>query len=104
MVDQALDVWQQFAAQASPALATVINDELAATNNLQDFVAGSFDDWSVSIGVLPPGGTTFLPVVAGPAGTTNQPTTPAGGSSHGVPVAIIPARALVTLPATKADR
>ncbi|MCB0016093.1 MAG: hypothetical protein KDE34_29455, partial [Anaerolineales bacterium] len=67
MVDQALDVWQQLAAQASPELAAVINGELAATNNLQDFVDVSFDDWALGVGVLPPGTDTFLPIVRVPA-------------------------------------
>ncbi|MCB0008102.1 MAG: hypothetical protein KDE04_16670, partial [Anaerolineales bacterium] len=86
MVDQALDVWQQLAAQASPELAAVINGELAATNNLQDFVDVSFDDWALGVGVLPPGTDTFLPIVRVPADAPPAPesTLPAA------PVAALP--------------
>ncbi len=53
MVDDALDVWQRLAAAASPLLAAVINAELAATNNLQDFVGQSFEGWAADIGATP---------------------------------------------------
>ena len=64
MIDQALAVWQRYAAQASPELAAVINGELAASNNLQDYVDQSFVTWILDIGVLPPGETLHLPIVA----------------------------------------
>lgn len=64
MAGDALDIWQRLAAAGSPALAQTINDELAASNNLQDFVGMTFDEWAEAIGVEPPqGGTLFLPLV-----------------------------------------
>ncbi|MCA9970717.1 MAG: hypothetical protein KC425_10905, partial [Anaerolineales bacterium] len=62
MADDALDVWTRIAAQASPALAAVIQQELAASSNLQDFVGLTFDEWALAIGVPPPR-RVFLPVV-----------------------------------------
>lgn len=63
MVDDALDIWQRLAAAGSPALASVINAELAQTNNLQNFVGLTFDEWALAIGVNPPGGQIYLPVI-----------------------------------------
>ena len=51
MADDALDIWQRIAAQGGPELSAAINAELAATNNLQDFVGDSFDQWAAEIGV-----------------------------------------------------
>lgn len=64
MADDALDVWRRLAAAGSPALAQTINDELAASNDLQDFVGMTFAEWAEAIGVAPPqGGALFLPLV-----------------------------------------
>jgi hypothetical protein len=64
MADDALDIWRRLAAAGSPALAQTINEELAASNDLQDFVGMTFDEWAEAIGVQPPqGGTLFLPLV-----------------------------------------
>jgi hypothetical protein len=63
MVDDALDIWQRLAAVGSPELATVIHDELAQYNNLQDFVGLTFDEWALAIGVNPPPETVYLPVI-----------------------------------------
>ena len=51
MVDDALDIWTRAAAAAGPALADVINIELAKYSNLQDFVGMSFDEGAEAIGV-----------------------------------------------------
>lgn len=67
MVDNALSVWQRMAAAASPELAQAINSELAQSNNLQDFVGLSFDEWALEIGVQPPGTRgVLLPLVRAP--------------------------------------
>jgi hypothetical protein len=64
MADDALDIWRRLAAAGSPALAQTINEELAASNDLQDFVGMTFDEWAEAIGVQPPqGGALFLPLV-----------------------------------------
>lgn len=64
LMDQALDIWQRVAAQASPALAGVINQYLTDTNNLQDYVGLSFDEWAATLGVAPPDPlTVYLPMV-----------------------------------------
>ena len=65
-VDHALSIWQRMATQAGPELAAVINDELAKSNNLQDFVGMTFNEWATAIGVDPTGAKIeeiFLPVV-----------------------------------------
>ncbi|MCB0007110.1 MAG: hypothetical protein KDE04_11670, partial [Anaerolineales bacterium] len=89
MVDQALDIWQRIAAQAGPELAGVINGQLAATNNLQDFVGGSFDDWALGIGVMPPGGNVYLPLITVPGTTT--PPADSQSAAPPPPVAALPA-------------
>jgi hypothetical protein len=71
MVDDALDIWQRLAAAGSPALAGVINDELAKYDDLQDFVGLSFDDWARAIGVNPPSSLIYLPLVANGAPSTS---------------------------------
>ncbi|MEZ4635946.1 MAG: hypothetical protein R2873_00355 [Caldilineaceae bacterium] len=64
MADDALDIWQRIAAQGGPELSAAINAELAATNNLQDFVGDSFDQWATEIGVESGAQETlFLPLV-----------------------------------------
>lgn len=63
MADDALDVWTRIAAAAGPDLANTINTQLAQYDNLQEFVGLSFDEWAVEIGVEPPGGGVYLPVV-----------------------------------------
>ncbi len=63
MVDNALAVWTQMAAAASPELAGVINGRLAQHNDLQDFVGMSFDDWALAMGVNPPTNEVYLPFV-----------------------------------------
>ncbi len=63
MVDQALALWQRIASASSPALATVINAELAETHQLQDFVDRSFEDWATDIGVISAANQLYLPVV-----------------------------------------
>ena len=64
LMDQALDIWQRVAAQASPELAGVINQYLTDTNNLQDYVGLSFDEWAATLGVAPPDPlTVYLPMV-----------------------------------------
>ncbi len=64
MVDDARDIWQRIAAQAGPDLSAAINAELAATNNLQNFVGDSFDQWAAEIGVEGSGGgALYLPLV-----------------------------------------
>ncbi|MCB9134493.1 MAG: VCBS repeat-containing protein [Anaerolineales bacterium] len=64
MMDQALDIWQRVAAEASPALAGEINTQLAATHNLQDYVGMTFDEWALSLGVEPFSGyQVYLPEV-----------------------------------------
>ncbi|MCA9984686.1 MAG: hypothetical protein KDE59_10350, partial [Anaerolineales bacterium] len=88
MVDQALDIWQRIAAQAGPELAGVINSQLAATNNLQDFVGGSFDDWALGIGVMRPGGIVYLPVITVPGTTT--PPADSQSAAPPPPVAALP--------------
>lgn len=61
-----LDIWTRIAAEAGPELAGVINSELAQTNNLQDFVGLSFDEWAAVIGVAPPERTLYLPLLSTP--------------------------------------
>ncbi|MCA9971170.1 MAG: hypothetical protein KC425_13185, partial [Anaerolineales bacterium] len=64
MADNALDVWTRMAAVASPALTQVINQELAASNNLQDFVGLTFDEWAQAIGVTPGADyALYLPII-----------------------------------------
>jgi len=63
MVDDALDIWTRIAGAASPALANAINNELAQSNDLQDFAGMSFDEWAGEIGVNPPGNDIYLPLV-----------------------------------------
>jgi hypothetical protein len=63
MVDDALDIWQRLVAAGSAELAQVINDELAASNDLQDFVGLNFNQWARAIGVEPPI-IIYLPLVA----------------------------------------
>ncbi|MCC6602978.1 MAG: PD40 domain-containing protein [Anaerolineae bacterium] len=64
LMDQALDIWQRVAAVASPELAGVINQYLTDTNNLQDYVGLSFDEWAATLGVAPPDPlTVYLPMV-----------------------------------------
>ncbi|MCB0012899.1 MAG: hypothetical protein KDE34_13390, partial [Anaerolineales bacterium] len=84
-----LDIWQRIAAQAGPELAGVINGQLAATNNLQDFVGGSFDDWALGIGVMPPGGNVYLPLITVPGTTT--PPADSQSAAPPPPVAALPA-------------
>ena len=72
MVDDALDVWTRIAAVASSDLANVINTELAQSNNLQDFVGLTFDEWAIAIGVHPPSNDIYLPFAIGGAGTTSS--------------------------------
>ena len=62
MVDDALDIWQRLAAAGSPELADVIKTELAASNDLKDFVGLSFNQWAEEIGVEPPS-VTYLPLL-----------------------------------------
>lgn len=64
MVDDALDIWQRLAAASSPELASTINNELAQTNNLQDFVGLSFAEWAAALGVDPY--HVYLPMVLRP--------------------------------------
>lgn len=64
MVDDALDIWTRIAAAANPTLANVINNELAQSNNLQDFVGMTFDEWAIALGVNPPGDNIYLPLLA----------------------------------------
>ena len=64
MADDALDIWQRIAAQAGPELSAAINAELAATNNLQNFVGESFDQWAEEIGVGNGEIELYLPVVS----------------------------------------
>jgi hypothetical protein len=64
MVDDALDIWTRLAAAASPSLANAISTELTQTNNLQDFVGMSFDEWAKAIGVEPPPELIYLPFVS----------------------------------------
>ncbi|MEJ2750481.1 MAG: hypothetical protein P8183_21620, partial [Anaerolineae bacterium] len=63
MVDHAYSVWSRIAADANPELAAIINNELAQSNNLQDFVGLSFDEWALAIGVEPPSQRIYLPIV-----------------------------------------
>jgi hypothetical protein len=63
MVDDALDIWTRIAAVAGPDLANTVNTQLAQTNNLQEFVGLSFDEWAVEIGVDPPADGVYLPAV-----------------------------------------
>ncbi|MCB9420228.1 MAG: PD40 domain-containing protein [Ardenticatenaceae bacterium] len=64
LMDQALDIWQRVAAVASPELAGVINQYLADTNNLQDYVGLTFDEWAATLGVNPPDPLkVYLPLV-----------------------------------------
>jgi hypothetical protein len=70
MADNALDIWQRLAAAGGPQLAATINGELADSNNLQDFVGLSFDQWALELGVVPPVQRLFLPVVQNGAGST----------------------------------
>ncbi len=78
MVDDALDIWQRLATAGSTELADAINVELTASNNLQDWVGLSFDEWAEAIGVAPHfleslwpywrvGGDTFCGNVAPPS-------------------------------------
>jgi hypothetical protein len=62
MVDDALDIWQRLAAAGSDELAQAINGQLAASNDLQDFVGLTFNQWAEAIGVQPPR-LNFLPLV-----------------------------------------
>jgi len=63
MVDDALDIWQRLAAAASPKLAAAINAELAASNNLQDFVGLTFAEWGQAIGLDVPSQLIYLPLI-----------------------------------------
>ena len=63
MADDALDIWQRIEAVASPELAAVIDNELQKSNNLQDFIGLSFDEWAISIGINPPANQLFLPMI-----------------------------------------
>ena len=64
LMDQALDIWQRVTAVASPELAGVINQYLTNTNNLQDYVGLTFDEWAATLGVAPPDPlTVYLPLV-----------------------------------------
>jgi hypothetical protein len=63
MADNALSIWTRIADDASPELATIIQAELAQTNDLQDFVGLTFNQWAESIGVKPPAGDLYLPIV-----------------------------------------
>jgi len=65
-MDQALDIWQRVAEQAGAELAGEINGRLSATNNLQDYVGMSYDEWAQSLGVNPPApaNAIYLPVVS----------------------------------------
>jgi hypothetical protein len=64
LVDQSLAVWQQVIGQASPALTAVINQYLTDTNNLQDYVGLSLDEWAATLGVESPSPEQiFLPLV-----------------------------------------
>lgn len=65
-VDDALEIWTRLAVAGSPELAAIINSELAAYNNLQDFVGLTFDEWAMAIGVNPPSYQVYLPVVTSP--------------------------------------
>ena len=63
-MDQALDIWQRIESQASPALATVINQYLTDSNNLQTYVGLTFDEWANTLGVAPPDQEKlYLPMV-----------------------------------------
>lgn len=53
MIDTARDIWQRLAAAGSPELATAINSELAATNNLSDFTGKTVAESAEEIGVDP---------------------------------------------------
>jgi hypothetical protein len=65
MVDNALDIWQRFAAAASPGLAVTINQELSQYNQLQDFVGMTFDEWAMALGVLPSDNNdVYLPFIS----------------------------------------
>ena len=64
LVDQSLAMWQQVKVKASPALTAVINHYLTDTNNLQDYVGLTFDEWAATLGVNPPTPfQVFLPLV-----------------------------------------
>jgi hypothetical protein len=63
MVDDALNIWTRITAVAGPELTAVINGELAQSNNLQDFVGLSFDEWAIAIGVNPPADNIYLPAM-----------------------------------------
>jgi hypothetical protein len=63
MVDDGLDIWQRIAAVSSPELAATINNELAQSNNLQDFVGLTFAEWVAALGVVPVDNQIYLPVM-----------------------------------------
>jgi hypothetical protein len=63
MADNALSVWTRLADAASPELAAIIQAELAQHNDLQDFVGLTFNQWAEAIGVEPPAGDLYLPIV-----------------------------------------
>ena len=63
MIDNAYSVWSRIAAEGSPELAAAIAAELAKSNNLQDFVGQTYDQWAVAIGLDPPSEQIYLPIV-----------------------------------------
>ncbi len=63
MIDNARDMWERLAAAGSPAFTQAINTELERSNNLQDFVGLTFDEWALAIGVQPPERSVYLPLV-----------------------------------------
>jgi hypothetical protein len=62
MIDQALDVWQRVAAKAGPELTAVIDQYLADSDNLGDYVGLTFDEWAATLGVEPPP-PVYLPLI-----------------------------------------
>lgn len=63
MADNALSIWSRIAGAAGPELAAIIQAELAQSNDLQDFVGLTFNQWAEAIGVEPPVGGLYLPIV-----------------------------------------
>jgi hypothetical protein len=63
MADNALSVWTRIANAASPELATIIQAELAQSNDLQDFVGLTFSEWAKAIGVEPPDNNLYFPII-----------------------------------------
>ena len=51
MIDDGLDIWQRLADRDDGTLSAFIQTELALSNNMQDFVGLTFDQWGTMIGL-----------------------------------------------------